>query len=92
MHKTDHLNHLVNPSFHRVNRKFKQLFVLSFENEGGRTWHSNYYLPKVETKDYNVMIDSKKLFDLPINSELETSETLEKLQLIEEMITWLVVC
>ena len=37
MHKTDHLNHLVNPSFHRVNRKFKQLFVLSFENEGGRT-------------------------------------------------------
>ena len=33
------------------------------------------------------MIDSKKLFDLPINSELETSETLEKLQLIEEMIT-----
>ena len=33
------------------------------------------------------MIDSKKLFDLSINSELETSETLEKLQLIEEMIT-----
>ena len=79
MHKTDHLNHLVNPSFHRVNRKFKQLFVLSFENEGGRTWHSNYYLPKVETKDYNVMIHGKNIFDQPINSDLKTYENIRKI-------------
>ena len=53
-----YLNHLINPSFQGVNR----LFVLSFENENDRTSHSNYYLPKVEIKDYNVMIDVKKPF------------------------------
>ena len=50
-----YLNPLINPSFQGVNR----LFVLSFENEDDRTSHSTYYLPKVEIKDYNVMIDGK---------------------------------
>ena len=44
-----HLNHLINPSFQRVNR----LFVLSFENENDRTSDSTYYLPNVEIKDYD---------------------------------------
>ena len=48
-----YLNHLVNPSFQGVNR----LFVLSFENEADRTSHSTYYLPKVEIKDYMIVID-----------------------------------
>ena len=47
-----YLNHLVDPSFQGVNR----LFVLSFENENDRTSHSTYYLLKLETKDYNVMM------------------------------------
>ena len=45
-----YLNRLVDPSFQGVNR----LFVLSFENENGRTLHSTYYLPKVGIKDYNL--------------------------------------
>ena len=48
-----YLNHLINLSFQGVNR----LFVLSFENENDRTSISTCYLPKVEIKDYNVMID-----------------------------------
>ena len=36
--------------------------------------HSNYYLPKVKIKDYNVMIDSKNFFDQPINSNLKKYE------------------
>ena len=59
-----YLNHLINPSFQGVNR----LFVLSFENEDQRKSHSKNYLPKVEIKDYNVMIDGKNFFDQPINS------------------------
>ena len=54
-----YLNHLINPSFQRVNR----LFVLSFENKDQRKSHSTYYLPKVGIKDYNVMIDGKNFFD-----------------------------
>ena len=63
-----YLNYLINPSFQGVNR----LFVLSFENKNDRTSHSTYYLPKVEIKDYNVMIDGKIFFNQPINSDLKT--------------------
>ena len=63
-----YLNHLINPSFQGVNR----LFVLSFENEDNRTSHSTYYLPEVEIKDYNVMIDGETFFDQPINSMTKT--------------------
>ena len=51
-------NYLMNPSFQEV----KGLSVLSFENENDRTSHSTYYLPKVEIKDYNVMIDGRNFF------------------------------
>ena len=70
-----YLNHLINPSFQGVNR----LFVLSFENENDRTSHSTYYLPKVEIKDYNVMIDGKNVFDQPINSHLKTYENIRRI-------------
>ena len=63
-------NYLVDPSFQGVNR----IFVLRFENENDRTSHSTYYLPKVEIKDYNVMIDGKNFFDQSINSDLKTYE------------------
>ena len=63
-----YFNHLVDPSFQGVNR----IFVLPFENENDRTSHSTYYLPKVEIKDHNVMIDDKNFFDQPINSNIKT--------------------
>ena len=78
-------DNLVDPSFQGVSR----LFVLSFENENDRTSHSTYYLPKVEIKDYNVMIDGKNFFDQPIKSNIKTYD---KLLLVKEMITRLVVC
>ena len=70
-----YLNYLINPSFQRVNR----LFVLSFENENDRISHSTYYLPKVEIKDYNVMIDGRNFFDQPINSISKTYENIRKI-------------
>ena len=41
--KTNNLNHLVDPTFTKVNR----LFVLSFKNEDDRISFSNNYIPKV---------------------------------------------
>ena len=67
-----YLNYLINPSFQGVNR----LFVLASENENHRTSHSTDYLPKVELKDYNVMIDGRKIFDQPINSMNRTYENI----------------
>ena len=56
------LNHLIDPSFQDVNR----LFVLAFENYVNRTSNKRYYIPNVEIKDYNVMIDRKNFFDQPV--------------------------
>ena len=52
------LNHLIEPSFQGINR----LFVLAFENDAKRTSDRRYYVPNVEIKDYNILIDGKKLF------------------------------
>ena len=51
---------------------------MSFENENGRTSHSEYYLPKVEIKDYNVQIYGKNFFDQPINNDIKTFENIRK--------------
>ena len=68
--KTNHLNHLINPTFIKVNR----LFVLSFENEEGRTSFSKSYVPKVEIKHFNVLIDGKSFFDVPVKNKEEAYE------------------
>ena len=52
--------------------------MLSFENENDRTAHTEYYLPKVEIKDYNVKIDGKIFFDQPINNDIKTNENIWK--------------
>ena len=83
-----YLNYLINPSFQGVNR----LFLSSFENENDRTSHSTYYLPKVEIKDYNVMIDGRNFFDQPINSMSRHMKILEKLLQVKEMTIQLVAC
>ena len=52
------LNYLIEPSFQRINR----VFVLAFENDAQRTVHSVYYLPNVEIKNYNVMINGENQY------------------------------
>ena len=51
---------------------------MPFENENGRTSHSECYLPKVEIKDYNIKIDGKRFFDQPINDDIKTYENIRK--------------
>ena len=83
-----YLDFLINSSFQGVNR----LLVLAFENENDRASHSNYYLPKVEIKDCNVKIHSRKFFDQPINNSIKIYDNIRKISTAKEMITQLVVC
>ena len=67
------LDYLIDPTFTNVNR----LLVLSFprnNNTDSRYSHSNYYVTKVEINDFNVLIDGKKFFDLPVKNEEEAYE------------------
>ena len=59
--QNNNLNDLIDPAFTNINR----LFVLSF---------THYYVPNVEIKDFNVLIDGKSLFDLSVKNEEETYE------------------
>ena len=69
------LNHLIEPSFQGVHR----LFVLAFENDDHRTSDEQYYLPTVEIKDYNIMINGENFFDQPIKNNKVTYENIRKI-------------
>ena len=71
--KKNNLNYLIDPTFPSVNR----LFVLPFTRtdiHDHRNVSSNYYVPDVEIKDFNVLIDGKSFFDLPVKNEEEAYE------------------
>ena len=70
-----YLHFLVDHSFQGVNR----LFVLSFKDENGRESYKQYYLPTVETKDYNVMINGRSFFDQQIKNDLKTYHNIRKI-------------
>ena len=76
-HNNNNPNYLIDPAFTNVNR----LFVLSFkrieENNVKKDYRdsfSHYYVPKVEIKDFNALIDGKRLFHLPVRNEAEAYE------------------
>ena len=73
--QNNNLNYLIDPTFTNVNR----LFVLSFQRIAGennttkdyRDSFSHYYVPNVRIKDFNVLIDGKSFFELPVKNEEE---------------------
>ena len=54
----NNLNILMDPTFTNVNR----LFVLAYQNADDRQSFSQFYLPNVMVKDYNVIIDKLAFF------------------------------
>ena len=63
--KNNNLDYLIDPTFRNINR----LFALSFKNgDNDPTTDSfhKYYIPLVEIKDFNVLIDNKPFFDQPV--------------------------
>ena len=68
--KNNNLNYLTVPTFTNLNR----LLVLSSESETVRTSLEKYYVPKIEVKDFNVSIDIKPFFDIPVRNKEEAYE------------------
>ena len=63
---------MTDPTFTNVN----SLFVLSFENENDRTYFSKYYIPEVEIKDFNVLIDGKPFSEISVKNQGEAYEAI----------------
>ena len=66
----NNLNILIDPTFTNVNR----LFVLAYPTADDRQSYSQFYLPRVMAKDYNVITDKLAFFDLPIKTKEEAYE------------------
>ena len=76
--QNNNLYYLIDPTFKNINR----LFVLSFHRTAGennttkdrRDSFSHYYILNSMIKDFNVLIDEKSFFDLPLKYEEEAYE------------------
>ena len=71
--QNNNLNSLIDPTFTNVNRLF--VFSFSGNNAGDNSdSFSDYFVPNVRIKDFNVLIDGKDFFDLPVKNEEEAYE------------------
>ena len=80
--KNNNLDYLIDPSFRNINRTF----VVSFKNGNSDTMRDSfnkYYMPLVEIKDFNALIDNKTFFDQPV----KTNKRMKNLSKCQEMVT-----
>ena len=52
---------------------------MTFKHADGRESHKQNYLPTVEIKDCNVMIDGRHFFDQPMKNDLKTYDNIRKI-------------
>ena len=52
------------------------IFASSFKAINSQESYKQYYLPTVEMKDYNVMIDGRYFFDQSIKNDLKTYDNI----------------
>ena len=73
--KKNNLDYLIDLTFRNINR----LFALSFRNGDDsptRNYFDDYYVPLVDIKDFNALIDNKPFFDQPVKNKHEVHEKL----------------
>ena len=71
--QNNNLNFLIDPTFTNVNRLFVSSFTRTNASDG-RDSFSDYYVPNVEIKNFNVLIDGKLFFHLPVKNEEDAYE------------------
>ena len=71
---SNNLNILIDPTFTNVNRLFVLSYQVDVNNNDNRQPFSQFYLPNIMVKDYNVIIDKLAFFDVPIKNEEEAYE------------------
>ena len=53
----------------------------NMNNYTNRNNHQRYYLPRVDIKDYNAIIDGRNFYDNNINSDVEKYTELKKVMI-----------
>ena len=52
---------------------------MSVKDDDSRESHNQFYLPTVQIKDYNVIIDGRNFLDQPIKNDLKTYDNIKKI-------------
>ena len=76
--KKNNMDYLIDSTFVNINK----LFALSLKNSNDdptRDSFDEYYMPSVEIKDFNALIDNKQFFDQAIKKKQEAYEILIKM-------------
>ena len=89
--QNNNLNYLIDPAFTNVNK----VFVLSFQRIAGennttknrKDSFSHYYEPNARIKDFNILIDGKSFFYLPVKNEEEAYEKIIEMKAYEIIMT-----
>ena len=85
--KNNNLDYVIDPAFRNINR----LFVLSFksgDDDPTRDSFDEYYMPLVEIKDFNALIDNKPpFFDQPVKNKHESYEKLIEMSINNDYAT-----
>ena len=61
----------LDPSFQGVNRLFLMAYSRVDDNQATRDGQRKYYLPRIDLKKYNGIIDGRNFYDNPIKSDIE---------------------
>ena len=70
----------LDPSFQGVNR----LFIMAYSREAvqpDRNSQQKYYLPRIDLRKYNVIINGRNVYDNPIESDIEKYRELKKVMI-----------
>ena len=70
--KSQYLDYLIDPSFQGA-------IGFLLYHDAHRTGYKRYILQTVEIKDYNVVIDGKNFFDLPVKNDQRINDNIRKI-------------
>ena len=68
----------LDPSFQGINRLFVMAYRRENNNQPQRNSQQKYYLPRIDLRKYNVIIDGRNFYDNPIESDIEKYRELKK--------------
>ena len=71
----------LDPSFQGVNRLFLIAYSRADENQATRNGERKYYLPRIDLKEHNVIINRRNFYDNPIESDIEKYRELKKVMI-----------
>ena len=66
---------MIHPTFTNIDRLFVQSFKVG-HNDPTKNYFDKYYLPLVEIKYFNALLDNKRFFDQPVINKQEAYENL----------------